>query len=336
MSPDELDAVMRLKIDAPAARGTECPEDGEWPIVAVGLAEAGRAATLLRHAAMCDHCGPLLRQAASDFAGDVTAEEEVMLARLESSRARWQRQMASKLANTQERQSAIAWLRERLLPAPVPKWAFAAGLVLLAGASSWELLRIQRRPVDDLLAAAYTEQRTFELRIPNASYGPVRLTRGSGSRLDRPPVLLEGEARIARELSKHPEDASLLQAEARADLLEWSYGAAISALDRALKARPDSPSLMTDLASAYFQRAEAEHRESDYAAAAALLDKALRAKPDDAVALFNRAILHDRMGAYDQAIADWQRYLRVDPAGSWTSEAKTRLADSEKSKKTAK
>jgi hypothetical protein len=56
---------------------------------------------------------------------------------------------------------------------------------------------------------------------------------------------------------------------------------------------------MTDLASAYFQRAEAEHREN-------------------------------------QAIADWRRYLRVDPAGSWTSEARNRLADAEQSKKTAK
>jgi len=59
------------------------------------------------------------------------------------------------------------------------------------------------------------------------------------------PALLEGEARIARELPKHPEDATLLQAKARADLLEWSYGPAISALDRARKVQPDSPSLMT-------------------------------------------------------------------------------------------
>ena len=38
--------------------------------------------------------------------------------------------MASKLAKRQERRSAIAWLRERLLPASVPKWAYAVGLAL--------------------------------------------------------------------------------------------------------------------------------------------------------------------------------------------------------------
>src|SRR5437879_5929080 len=170
---------MRWKVDPPATRGSECPEDSEWPMVAAGLREGGQAETLLRHAAVCDHCGPLLRQSASDFAGDVTAEEEAMLARLESSQGRWQRRMAAKLAKPQERRSIAAWLRERLVPAPIPKWAYAVGLAVLAGASSWELLRTQRRQIDDLLAAAYTEQRTFELRIPNAAYGPVRLTRGS-------------------------------------------------------------------------------------------------------------------------------------------------------------
>src|SRR2546426_10631894 len=119
LSSDELDAVMRLKMDQPAARGSECPEDSEWPMVAAGLREGGQAETLLRHAAVCDHCGPLLREAVSDFAGDVTAEEEAMLARLESSQARWQQRMAAKLAKPQERRNIAAWLRERLLPAPV-------------------------------------------------------------------------------------------------------------------------------------------------------------------------------------------------------------------------
>src|SRR5262249_9016494 len=162
------------------------------------------------------------------------------------------------------------------------------------GASSWELLRTRRPPIDDLLAAAYTEQRTFELRIPRAAYAPVRLTRGNGSQFDFPPALLEGEVRIARELPKDPGNVALLQAKARADLLKWSYDGAIAALERARKIQPASPSLLTDLASAYFERAEAEHRGGQYAAALALLDKALDAQPNDPVTLFNRAILHDR------------------------------------------
>jgi tetratricopeptide (TPR) repeat protein len=89
---------------------------------------------------------------------------------------------------------------------------------------------------------------------------------------------------------------------------------------------------MTDLASAYFERAEANNRMTDYAAAVELLNRALKASPDDPVMLFNRAVVEERMHLYDLAIQDWQRYLRVDSGSGWTVEAKKRLADVERAK----
>jgi len=129
-----------------------------------------------------------------DFAEDLTAEEETALAGLKSFQAGWRDRTAAKLCNPRRAGSIGAWLREHLLPSPVvPKWAFATGLASLAAASFLGLLFFQQRPIEDLLASAYTEQRTLELRIPKAAYAPVRLVRGSGdrSRLDRPPALLE-------------------------------------------------------------------------------------------------------------------------------------------------
>jgi len=38
------------------------------------------------------------------------------------------------------------------------------------------------------------------------------------------------------------------------------------------------------------------------------------------------------MHLYDQAIQDWQHYLRVDSGSAWTVEAKKRLADVERAK----
>jgi tetratricopeptide (TPR) repeat protein len=298
-----------------------------------------QAEALLRHAAVCDHCGPLLHRYMEDFAEDLTAEEETALAGLKSFQPGWRDRTAAKLCNPRRAGRIGAWLREHLLPSPVvPKWAFATGLASLAAASFLGLLFFQQRPIEDLLASAYTEQRTLELRIPKAAYAPVRLVRGSGdrSRLDRPPALLEGEARIARELAKVPDSLALLQAMGRANLLAWDYDAAIGSFERVLKLQPGSPSLMTDLASAYFERVEANHDAAGYAAVADLLSKALKAAPDDPVALFNRAIVYERMRLYDQSIEDWQRYLRVDPGSSWTPEARKRLADAEQSKKSAK
>jgi tetratricopeptide (TPR) repeat protein len=325
---------MRLRSGV-AARGPECPEESEWPLVAAGLKETGVEA-LLRHAAECDHCGPLLRRSVEDFSGDLTAEEEAMLERLGSTQAGWQERVAGKMSKSQRRSGIGAWLSERLAPArQIRTWVYAgAGLVLAAAASFWGLLRVQQPAIENLLATAYTEQRTLELRILGAAYGPVRLVRGTAapSRLDRPQALLEGEVRIARELEKNPGSSVWLQAMGRADVLDRDYEAAIHCLERARAGQPGSFTIMIDLAAAYFERAEVGHREADYGAAVELLSKALQARPDDPVARFNRAIVYERMRLYGQAIDDWRSYLRMDPNGGWAAEARKRLADVEQAR----
>jgi tetratricopeptide (TPR) repeat protein len=287
----------------------------------------------LRHAAGCDHCGPLLRESLADFADDVTTEEEAFVAGLESSSRQGQERTAARLASSGHT-SIPAWLRQHLsIGRPVFAWASAAAAVaMIAGIV---LILNQPRPIEDLLASAYTEQRTLELRIPQAAYGPLRLVRGSTarSRLDRPPALLEGEARIARELARNANDPRWLQARGRAELLDRDFDTAIADLQRAVALLPDSPVPMTDLASALYERAEANTSQADYSAAIELLNRVLRRTPDDPVSLFNRAIIHQRMHSYDNSIADWQHYLRVDPRSPWTDEARQRLADVEQAKK---
>lgn len=66
-----------------ASPGEGCPKDEEvdWLEVATGQWPELKAKQLILHAALCDHCGPLLRAAV--FVDDVpTAEEEQMLAEL--------------------------------------------------------------------------------------------------------------------------------------------------------------------------------------------------------------------------------------------------------------
>src|SRR5207302_714538 len=65
-----------------APAGTDCPkdEDIDWQEVANGLWPEFKAKHLIMHAALCDHCGPLLRAATS--AGDATRQEEKLLAQL--------------------------------------------------------------------------------------------------------------------------------------------------------------------------------------------------------------------------------------------------------------
>ena len=96
-------------------------------------------------------------------------------------------------------------------------------------------------------------------------------------------------------------------------MLEGKYDAAVEALRRALELEPHSPALLTDLATAYFQRAQQEDRKDDLGAAYEYLSQALKLHPDDPVALFNRAIVAEHQFLYHQALDDWDHYLRVDP-----------------------
>src|SRR5207248_183043 len=95
------------------------------------------------------------------------------------------------------------------------------------------------------------------------------------------------------------------------------------------------PSILTDLATAHFQRGDVENLPLEYGTAVELLGRVLSKEPRDEVALFNRAIASDRLFLYEQEISDWEHYLEVDPTGEWAAEAKRRLADVEKRKKSA-
>jgi anti-sigma factor RsiW len=66
-----------------APPGAGCPNDGDvnWHEVAAGLWPELKAKQLIMHAALCDHCGPLLR-ASTSVDDDPTPQEEKLLAEL--------------------------------------------------------------------------------------------------------------------------------------------------------------------------------------------------------------------------------------------------------------
>lgn len=347
-----------LKSIEPVDRQVDCPPDEVWAESVAGVLEGSRA-NYLEHASQCGHCGPLLKQVVEDLAYANSTHVEHKAAELASARPEWQDRMAEKMSRAANMGSAAAEGLARAAivasekgnpasatsgdPQPermqlrqpwwngwwsLPRLGWAAASVAVLVAAGWFGQRAPMGPdVNQLLARAYTEQRTMELRIQGAEYAPLRVTRGpSGSSLDKSEDLLRAEAIIKDNLRKHPDDPKWLQAKGRADLLEYRYEPAIQTLQRALDIKPDDPSLMTDLASAYFQRAEANpERAIDYGMAIEYLGRALAKNPDDPVALFNRAIASEKMHMYHEAVDDWEHYLRVDSNGSWANEGKERV-----------
>ena len=178
------------------------------------------------------------------------------------------------------------------------------------------------RSTEALLADAYTEQRTSELRLPG-SYSPLH-GKVDGATFSRPTVLLEAESRIARRLAANPDDPDWLRLRARGDILDGDYDDSVSTMRRAVDARPEDSSLLADLGVAYAMRAEGEHREIDYGAAIDIFWRVLRSRPDYELAVFNRAVVYERMFLYDDARKGWDRYLQLDSTGGWAAEARGR------------
>jgi len=328
-------ALGRLRAGPNPVRKEDCPKESVWLELAAGLADEGQSAKLLEHAAQCDYCGKLLREAAEDLAAQPDKEIEAAVAALATAQPDRQGALAAKLAKTPGAEARAGYqaadARERGIERPRfvwwPRLVWAAsGLVVLVIAVLVGVKMLRQPNPNELLAKAYTEKRTIELRFPGAEYGPIRVERGSGNK-DQPTEFYEAEVIIKREFGKHAEDPKWLQAQAQAALLQWDYEAAIRNIEDALMLKPDDPELLQTKAMAYFERAEKLGPQAaiDYGEAAEDLSKSLKKTPDDPVALFNRAIIYEKIHLPNEAIADLEHYLRIDPSGPWADEAKDRL-----------
>ncbi len=325
-------ALQRLGLigaGTPGPRDSVCPPDDVWLDIAARI-DRPNSAGHLSHAAYCDHCGPLLRQATEDFASELTAEEDLRLASLLSAAPGWQRAMAAQLLHSSSRAEAIPRPRSRLAKAATGiSWGVAAATIVTAAVliTLWSTRRHpQIAEPSRLLASAYTEKRTIEPRFDDAGYAPLRQQRGdAGEDRMRRPALLKAEAAIAENLKAQPEDVSWLQASGRASLLEEDAHApqnAVVTLEKAHRLDPNNLSVTTDLASAYLLRGEIANRPEDFGTAINFLGSVLAAEPQREAAQFNCALALEKQLLKRQALEAWQTFLKDHPHSQWVPEAK--------------
>ncbi len=307
-----------------------CIAYSEWLSVAAGLLPEAETTKLIAHAAACEHCGPLLRQASGILSDEATKDEQEVLTSLTSARPEAQQHLAETLRGVvvpaQPHKTGSSWWRG-FWSGWRPAIAVAA-LAILAAAAWLGTQRPRASSAERLLAQAYTEQRPFDARIPGAKFAPIRTERvARKSNFDNPAALTEAEGLIAENLKKHPNDPAWLRAKARAELLDGNYDAAIDSLERERDREPASSEVLTDLGTAYYLRSKTENSAIDFGRAVDALQLALDKSPSDPIALFNRALACEAALLLNCAIDDWQRYLQADPSGPWADEAKQRLAD---------
>ncbi|HVR39670.1 MAG TPA: tetratricopeptide repeat protein, partial [Thermoanaerobaculia bacterium] len=200
-------------------------------------------------------------------------------------------------------------------------WWFAAAAVLATILLGIALLR-PSSPMQKLVAAVPADRREVEARLSGgfawAEFrGPARdesPTKSDPSRLKLQGAAGDVLARAAKDSSRETKHAA---------------GIALMLVDDAPKSietlraiASDDAKIWSDLAAAHF----ATGRASQYPQALAAADRALSIDARLPEALFNRALVLERMGLLAEARKAWQRYLEIDPSSPWANEARAHLA----------
>ncbi len=333
---DETLAILKVNERVPA--GSHCPDESNWIALAANVPTEIERDFLITHASQCDHCGPLFREAVADLTGSLNVEQQACLESLESSTMEWQHTTARKLqsvAVSEQRSLAkgrFQWIPQLLDSVPL-RVGFALTLIGAAAAGVWfSSHRGEANDAGQLIADAYEEKRTLEVRIGKAPFVPLRQERGgdsAGSRMSLP-ALLKAEAEIAGHLQADPEDVSWLQASGEANLLEGSSEAAeaaITTLEKGHRLAPGNSSVSVDLASAYLIRGQFLNRPEDFGQAVDILGSVVSSQQADETAYFNYAIALEKQLLKRQAADAWRTYLSKFPNSSWAREAQDHLSN---------
>src|SRR5258706_152540 len=193
----------------------------------------------------------------------------------------------------------------------------AAGGLLLPLRNRWST----QTSLASLASASSLQSRSVESRLSGFAWAPLQsATRGES----------EGGGAIAAAISKTlasvrgESTQSARHTEAVAELLAGHPRKALSSLTIAAEQSTD-PAVWSDLAAVLHETSLRDDAPELLADALAASDRALSQQPDFPEALFNRAIVLERLGLRDDAREAWERYLASDTTSGWAAEARSHL-----------
>ncbi|HEY6138357.1 MAG TPA: CHAT domain-containing protein [Thermoanaerobaculia bacterium] len=207
----------------------------------------------------------------------------------------------------------------------------AAAAVLFVFVAAFAIMQYRSRkraPLARLAVLSATTSRAIEPRLSGGfAWTPYRgPMRAPDAGVDAKQMKLIGAAgEILDEVAADPSPAAAHIAGV-ALTFAGRPDEAVSKLRAAAESLPDDAKIRNDLAAAELAAAERTRAASLIPAALADADAALRIDARLAEALFNRALILERMGLAQAARDAWQRYLEIDPSSKWAEEAREHLA----------
>jgi cytochrome c-type biogenesis protein CcmH/NrfG len=319
------DPIERLQAGSRAHRRPQrtrsCPDENRLRLLLPGQVAPQEAESLLTHAAECDWCGMVLREATQDLSDPPTGEEEQLAGRARLADPVSRRELAERIVKRKQT-GEKTWNR-------ILHWLPAVSLAAVAvvGGVSYRQWTLGAAHTAHLLARAYTEHRQMELRLPGVEWGLERTQMSAASSSFEPRELMDAKSNISRAMDARPDDPRWLQLEGRAELLSGKDDAAIVDLARARSLRPADPTILVDLGTAYYQKAEKTSPDDTKAFSLAYdsFTEGLRLQPRDPTLLFDQALAAERIYAYTAAREAWEDYLKMDSNGDWAREARGHL-----------
>jgi CHAT domain-containing protein len=236
-------------------------------------------------------------------------------------------------------------LRKLLSSPALPRFA-AIALLLCGGGGVWWACAYQSN-VDKGLAqlrAAYRGQRPTESRTTaNFDYAPFSTTR-SAAAADDAPFTGKDTARHNAELyilsasREEPTNPAAHHAVGLLYLAEKKFDAALHEFKLALELAPGNARYHSDAGAAYLEKAALAEggKEDEFSenADAALrhLNRALELDENLLEALFNKALILQKIPISNQAAETWKKYLEKDSASRWAQEAADYIRELESKK----
>lgn len=205
-------------------------------------------------------------------------------------------------------------------------WLVAAAAACVAILSIPLMMRFGREqsPVAILLDAAPRGHRIVEPRLAGFPWARLQAPQRGSVAPDPANLKLGGAAGTVLEQTAGQTSPASRHGTGLANLFIGRSSDAIAALEQATRGS-GTASAWNDLAAARYVAAITDERAAQLPLALAAADQALRLEPRLAEALFNRALILERMELRDQARAAWQKYLAVDSASGWALEAREHM-----------
>lgn len=201
--------------------------------------------------------------------------------------------------------------------------AAAAGVVIVSiPVSQW--IGRDQLPVAILLDAAPRGHRTVEPRLSGFPWARLQAPQRGNVAPDPANLKLGGAAGTVLEKTAGQTAPESRHGAGLANLFIGRSSDAIAALEEAAS-ESNAASTWNDLAAARYVAAITDERAAQLPMALAAADRALRLEPRLPEALFNRALILERMELRDQARTAWQKYLAVDSASGWAVEAREHM-----------